>query len=287
MRDGDHPMFQAGRRLSEWIDEIAVPNDDPLGQLIWATVIRSGDTYASISHLIGHEFDTQAAMLCRPLFEDMVVAHWLSYNRDDSDWLIERFFRHREALALVQLDLERRYGWSFGAPLVPDPQRLKAQQNELLREFRGGVRNWWDPGKNGRGTGGDVTLGGVARILEEAAVKRERFDPRFAGGEEALLRRWDDVLNRWYAQQLHHTAIGLPFQPHPEGPVTFDSDDSIAFASFRVLFTAYWMYGQQIFLLYEHFGEDMTEYQRMFLEGLREQANVVGFEGQFHPYAPE
>jgi hypothetical protein len=45
-------MFQPGRRLSEWLDEIAVPNDDPLGQLIWGTVLRSGDTYASISHLI-------------------------------------------------------------------------------------------------------------------------------------------------------------------------------------------------------------------------------------------
>lgn len=135
-------MFQAGRRLSEWLDEIAIAHGDPLGQVIWATALRSGETYAAISHLIGNEFDTQAAMLCRPLLEDMVVAHWLSYNRDDPDWLVERFFRQREALALVQLDLERKYGWPLGPPLVPDREALKPRQNELLREFKGGVRDW-------------------------------------------------------------------------------------------------------------------------------------------------
>jgi hypothetical protein len=41
----------------------------------------------------------------------------------------------------------------------------------------------------------------------------------------------DEVLNRWYAQQLHHTAIGLPFQPQPEGPVTLATDQAAAFAS--------------------------------------------------------
>jgi hypothetical protein len=123
----------------------------------------------------------------------------------------------------------------------------------------------------------------VARILEEAAIKHERFAPRFGGGEEPLLTRWEEVLNRWYAQQLHHTAIGLPFQPGPMGIAVAD-EAAIASAAFRILFTAYWMYGQQIFLVYEHFGGDISSYETMFLQGLREHGTVIGVEHEFKPY---
>jgi hypothetical protein len=56
--------------------------------------------------------------------------------------------------------------------LVPNPEALKSRQNELGSEFKGGVRDWWDPGK-----GGDIGLSGVARILEDAALRHERYDP--------------------------------------------------------------------------------------------------------------
>jgi hypothetical protein len=106
----------------------------------------------------------------------------------------------------------------------------------------------------------------VAALLEEAAERHERFHPRFAGGQEALLRRWEAVIVRWYSQQLHHTAIGLPFQPHPEGPVELPADEA---ASGRVLFTAYWMYGQQVYLLHEHLDREADTFNALFFEGLR------------------
>ena len=96
--------------MSEWLDEVAVPNDEPLSQLIYATVVRSAETYQAISHMIGCEFDTQGGMLCRPPFEDMVIAHWLDYNQDDADWLVRRFFHKRDAMALVQEGWLRRAG---------------------------------------------------------------------------------------------------------------------------------------------------------------------------------
>jgi hypothetical protein len=161
---------------------------------------------------------------------------------------------------------------------------VRGRQNELGSEFKGARRDWWDPGEDGRGGGRPAGLSQIVAILEDAALSKQRYDPRFGGGEEPLLRRWDEVFNRWYAQQLHHTAIGLPFQPQPEGPVVLGSDEAATFAAFRILLTAYWMYGQQIFLLYEHFGGDMTEYQGVFLDGLRQQADVAGFEGEFRPY---
>jgi hypothetical protein len=101
MRGSDSPAFLAGRRLNDAISgQAAIPNATPLTQLIWATFVRSKRTYEAISHLLGHEFNTQAAMLCRSLFKDMLVSHWLEFNRDDAQWLIDRFFRHRDGMEL-------------------------------------------------------------------------------------------------------------------------------------------------------------------------------------------
>lgn len=273
MRNPDHPFFGACRNLSNALGEwAAIPDGNPLTQLIWATVMRSHNTFDSIGHLLGNEFDTQAAMLCRPLFEDMVVAHWLDYNRDDPKWLVQRFFRHREALTLAQADLQERYRWPLGPPLS-DLDTARSRQNELGQEFKGGARrDWWDPGEDGHGGGRPIGLAGVASILEDAAERHERFHPRFAGGEEALLRRWEAVIVRWYSQQLHHTAIGLPFQPHPDGPVQLPVDQG---ASYRVLFSAYWMYGQQIYLLFEHLGNDAEQFNTLFFDGLRALGGAV------------
>lgn len=72
MRDPEHPAFGAARELNDALgSRIAVPNAQPFSQLVWATFVRSKHTHEAIGHLLGNEFDVQAAMLCRPLFEDM------------------------------------------------------------------------------------------------------------------------------------------------------------------------------------------------------------------------
>jgi hypothetical protein len=38
-------------------------------------------------------FNETSAMLARPLFEDMIVAHWIDYNRDNAGWLVDRFLQ--------------------------------------------------------------------------------------------------------------------------------------------------------------------------------------------------
>jgi hypothetical protein len=48
-------------------------------------------------------FKETSAILARPLFEDMIVARWIDYNRDDAGWLVDRFFKHREAVGLDQI----------------------------------------------------------------------------------------------------------------------------------------------------------------------------------------
>ena len=267
MRDPEHPAFVAARALNDGLgDRIAVPDAQPFSHLIWATFVRSKRTYEAIGHLLGNEFDLQAAMLCRPLFEDMLVGHWLELNRDDPDWLVERFFRHREAMALDQLALERTQPFGVGPLLVPDTQELRAKQNSLGREFKGRARrDWWDPCDEGRGVGSPIGIEGVAGLLEDAAAKHRRFDPRFAGGETALLRSLEAVVVNWFSRQLHHTAMGLPFQPSVDGPIEFREDP---IAPLRILFTSFWTFGQQGFLLLEHLAQEPSTFEQTFMNGL-------------------
>jgi hypothetical protein len=245
----------------------AIPNDDPVSQLLWATVGRSSITFSAIGQLLGCEYDVQAAMLSRPLFEDMIVAHWIEYNRNDADWLVQRFAKHREAMALDQIEMQALHGFGTGPLIVSNEKDLRSKQNELGRVFKGRARrDWWDPGTEGRGSGAPIGIEGVATILEATAAKHERFHPRFAGGEEPMLRRIEAVIVKWFSRQLHHTALGLPFQPNVNGPITEYADN---LAPWRVLFTAYWTMGQQIYLVFEHFAMDVTAYDALFIEGLK------------------
>jgi hypothetical protein len=267
VRDPDHPAFAAARALNDSLGStIAVPNAQPFSQLIWATFVRSKLTYEAIGHLLGNEFDTQAAMLSRPLFEDMLVGHWLELNRDDPAWLVERFFRHRDAMTLDQIEIEKQHPFGMGPLLVPDTKSLRAKQNVLGKEFKGRARrDWWDPCSKGRGQGSPIGIEGIAALLEDAAAQHKRFDPRFAGGEVPMLRSLEAVIVKWFSRQLHHTAMGLPFQPNADGPIMFRDDP---LAPLRLLFTVYWTFGQQGFLLLEHQEQDRAQYEQTFMQGL-------------------
>ena len=279
MRDSTDPALQAGKRLADVLraQPAPVPHNDPLAQIVWATVMRSKLTFDAISHMVGNELDYQAAMLARPLFEDMVIAHWVDYNRDDPGWLVQRFFDHRDAMALDQKAMEKQVGWSLGTPLTSTPDKeLRSRQNELGKEYRGRAkRDWWDPGSDGRGSGRDIGIEGVVDILEDAALRGERYHPRFAGGSESLLRRMQTALWSWYSRLLHHTAIGLPFQPEPSGKPSLVNDPVVGL---RAFFSAYWSYGQQLYLIHENYVDwDFAAYDDLFIEGLI-QVGAVGLD---------
>ena len=235
--------------------------DSPLQQIVITTVLRSVETFTAQLQLLEHGQPAQAGMLARPLFEDLVVAHWVVYNRDDPDWLVERFFRHREAIALHQQRVERETGWSLGAKLPTDSD-LKSRQNVLLKEFGGEAqKDWWDPGTEGRGEGQPIRVRGVCEILEDSASRGEMFKPRFAGGQEPLLRRFEQAALKWFHQLLHHTAAGLPAQPMVDGAPIASPDPSD-----QVLFISGWMIAQQGLLLGDLYGwvEDTDNFQKLF-----------------------
>jgi hypothetical protein len=165
-------LLEAGRRLSAVVEGQVKVSTQPLSQLIWATVMRSKRTFDAISHLVGMGFDTQAAMLARALFKDMIVVHWLDLSRDNHDWLLDRFFIHRDALALDQADIASRYPFATGPPLVPDVGALRKRQKEIRSAFRGRATNdWWDPGGDGFGKGRPLRISGIAHgVLDIRAI---------------------------------------------------------------------------------------------------------------------
>jgi len=275
------PTFVAGRLLLTFSEGDSYVIDTPLQQLLVATFHRSSKTYRGIMSLVLDELGTQAAMLARSLFEDVVVAHWLLYNREDPDWLVARFERHRDAMALYQHDLVKRTSWRMGDLLVEDPSALRARQNALVKEFGWeATKNWWDPGAEGRGVGKPIGLRGVAEILERAAIAHEAFHPRFGGGEEPLLVRMDLVAQKWFSQALHHTVIGLPFAVTEAGGLPTEQGDPTQL----VEFVTWWLYAQQLYLLHDLYGRPYDDLQERIEFGF---VHAFGAEpGDLKPFAP-
>ncbi len=282
----DRVWVELGRGRRVWADELPAPLfacarlmdfmnvvarrlivDTTFQQLVVGTAKRSYDTFTSICGILYDEKPIQAAMLCRPLFEDVVVMHWLLYNDSDPTWLVERFERHREAIALYQTHVAKRTEWATGPPLITDIPRLRTRQNQLLKEFGSEAqKNWWDPCADGKGNGKPIGLRGVAEILEDAAAEHKRFDPRFAGGDEPVLRRMELVISKWFSQSIHHTAIGLPIDiPGDNDPPTEAPN-----RSYLVAFSTFWLFAQQLYGLHELYGRLAPELDQVMYDGLRD-----------------
>jgi hypothetical protein len=241
--------------------------DTTYQQLIVGTVSRSFETFTTIVGTLYDEKPIQGMMMCRPLFEDVVVTHWLLFNDSDPTWLVERFERQKEAVALHQQKLTEQTGWSTGPPLVDDLDDVKSRQNALFKEFGGEAqKDWWDPGAESQGKGAPIGLRGVAAILEDAAARGSRFNPRFAGGDESLLRRMELVVSKWFTQRMHHTALGLPIQiPGRDQPPIVAPN-----RSYLVSFSAYWLFAQQLYALHDLYGRASPELDRLIYDGMKD-----------------
>lgn len=245
------------------------------GAIFYATIARSTRTFEGICMLLKRGLAVQAAMLTRSLFEDVVVAHWLIFKREDHDWLAGRFLRHREAIALHQRAMEKDpdLKMAMGPPMkVPDG--LNKRATALCKEFRSeATYDWWDPGEEGGGKGREMGIRKIAEELEQAAAERKMFHPRFAGGDRPVLVKTERVVQKWMTQCLHHTAIGLPFSPISEDEFEVPDDPMPA-----VAFRAAWLYSQQVYLLQEIQGRDLRPVETIWMYCMAGLAKV--FEGR-------
>lgn len=232
-------------------------SDTPVQQLVNGTYARATSTFTAIHGLVTNEHPLQAAMLSRPLFEDMVVAHWVALHAEDPDWLIERFLDHRDAMRLAEARARRKIGWS-----EPDLDDIIEREAELMDEYGDyAQKDWWGKHKNGS----RVTVPRLVDLLSDA----ERFQPRLKG-EQPILQQYYAVVQKFATQCLHHTAVGMEVQLTREGgvPVIAPLPDET-----QVLAASYWTYGQLVYLVLELQPADFGEFQGIFLDGLY---NVFG-----------
>jgi hypothetical protein len=264
-------LIRAMEALLPFTKRAAYQWENDYEALIYATVARSGRTFDGVCKLLRVGLAVQAAMLTRSLFEDMVIGHWLLYNYDDPDWLVEKFLRQREAIALHQQRLQKQTGFAMGPP-IPVPKGVAKRAKELAAEFGGEAqRDWWNPGREGKGRGGDVKLRKLVSLLEDVAAEQKMFHPRFAGGEEPLLRRMDLVTHKWMNQCIHHTTIGLPFTPTEEGKVEVSPDPMLI-----VGWNSSWIYTQQIYLLFDLNNMDGRELERRWWQCMIKFSETYG-----------
>jgi hypothetical protein len=244
--------------------------EDSYFALIYATIARSARTFSGICQLLRSGLAVQAAMLTRALFEDVIVAHWLVLNHSDHDWLVERFLRQRDAVALHQRRLQKETGFLVG-PLMSLSEDAHEREAELIEEFgRQAARDWWDPGRKGKGEGKDVGLRKLVTLLEQAARERKMFHPRFAGGAEPLLDRTDRVVHKWLSQCMHHTVVGLPF-----APTGAETAEVSSYPMLMVGFSASWLFAQQVYLLFELNHMDFKDIDTMWYACMGQFLTVV------------
>jgi hypothetical protein len=240
-------LIESMEALLVFTKKAAYQWDDDFHALIYATVARSGRTFDGICKLLRAGLAVQAAMLSRTLFEDMVVGHWLLYNYADPDWLVDRFLRQREAIALHKERIRDATGGAAMGPPLTVADDVKSRENALRDEFgKEAQQDWWDPGRKGRGKGRPVGIRKLVNTLEDAAAEHKMFHPRFAGGEKPLLRMMDKVTYKWLNQCIHHTTVGLPFTPTIKGQAEKSVDPM-----FIVAWNASWIFAQQAYLAHD------------------------------------
>jgi Family of unknown function (DUF5677) len=228
--------------------------DTYMEQIVAGTAARAQETFYAICQLARDRQTVQAAMLCRSLFEDMIVAHWLVLHEDDPEFLVERYLGHLDAMRWNEAVTAGRHGVE-----PPDVSELAGREDELRREFGDyAQRDWWGVRRNGS----RITMPEVVTVLEEA----ERFHPRMRG-EKPILREMYEKAQKWNTQLLHHTASGMP--------LALNRDDQLkprtiqAPVEITVLAQAYWVHAQLVLLVLDIApNQDWREFEAIFLRGL-------------------
>lgn len=247
-------QLRACESIGTYLDGRQLMTDTHMEQIIGGTVARAKETFRAMCFLAEQRQTIQAAMLCRSIFEDMVVAHWLALHEDDPDFLVRRYIDHLDAIRLNEATTTEKHGWP-----APDVSDLSGREDELRREFGGHAqRSWWAVRRNGN----PITMPEVITELEQA----QRFYPRLRG-EKPVLREMFEKAQKWNNQLLHHTPAGMPIRLNRDNPLRPLPAPTPAVP--MVVFSAYWSYGQLVYLVLDIVpNQDWRPFESVFLQGL-------------------
>lgn len=240
--DSEEPMLAACERVRRFALAMTRPwggrvlGADALSDtLIVALFTRSYATFSAAFELARLGFGSQAAMLNRSLFEDMVDAHWIAAEPRRAEELIREHHAHG---VMLLADAVAKYPSFYERLQVPDFD--PAERERLDKVFgRYGTRSW-------------TTLNLHERI--------ERIEPFWEGKDDDLeaLRFYRDIAQRDNNQTLHVSAQGLA------GTLRGRDDTGVVFAMGpglemvdRALFGTFWIFSQTIGLVLHHFDFDV------------------------------
>jgi len=245
-------QLDAYERMGSYLLDRELFADTQVQQIVNGTCARAFSTFRAIHGLVANEHSLQAAMLSRPLFEDMVVAHWIALNEEDPDWLTDRLLDQRDAMRLHEARARKKVGWS-----VPSTTDIADREDELIDEFgQYAERDWWGKTKDGK----KLTMPQLVDLLAAAP----RFHPRLKG-EQPILQQYYAVVQKFATQRLHHTAVGLEIQLSRDGSTPTVAPPP---GETQVLAASYWTYAQLTYLVLELQPADYREFEQIFLKGL-------------------
>lgn len=249
-------QLAACEEIGTYLDGVELMTDTHLDQIVAGTVARAKETLRAMCFLASQRQSVQAAMLCRSIFEDMVVAHWLVLHENEPEFLTQRYIRHLDAIRLNEAATTTASGWE-----PQDVSDLASREEELRKEFGDHAqRHWWAMRRDGR----SITLPEVISELENSP----RFQPRLKG-ETPVLRHMYEKAQKWNNQLLHHTPAGMPVRLNPDEPLKVVAAPNPSVPA--VVFPAYWSYGQLVYLVLEVVpNQDWQDFEPVFLRGLAE-----------------
>lgn len=168
-------QLAACEQIGMYLVDMQLMTDTHMEQIVAGTVGRARETFRAMCFLASQGQSVQAAMLCRSIFEDMVVAHWLVLHEDDPEFLTQRYMRQLDAIRLNEAKTTEAFGW-----VSDDVSDLAGREEELRKEFGNHAQwHWWAVRREGQ----RLTLSEVITELESSP----RFQPRFQG-ETPVLR---------------------------------------------------------------------------------------------------
>lgn len=217
------------------------PIDDGRGEdlLIVSLFVRTFATYSALVELLTLGYGTQAAMLNRSLFEDMVDLHWI---RAEPALALQRIAEHHEHSKMILGDTLAKYpAWYADIPLEKADQARRKELNAIFTPY--GTRSWTNLNTHDRLT---------------AAIGQ------WPGPEEQHTVRWMyDIPYRESNQALHVTSQSLSDLVQSNGPgglvLSFGPDTSMLK---RAVTLGYWTFVQSVGLHLTHFEFQITEDER-------------------------
>lgn len=255
-------QMRACAEIGTYLDERELMTDTHMEQIVAGTVARAKETFRAMCFLAEQHQTVQAAMLCRSIFEDMVVAHWLVLHEDDPEFLTSRYIDHLDAIRLNEATTTEAHGWP-----AADVSDLCGRESELRSTFGDHAqRSWWAIQRDGK----PIKLPEVIARLEESP----RFHLRLKG-EKPVLREMFEKAQKWNNQLLHHTPAGMPVRLNRENPLRPVAAPTPAVPT--AVFPAYWSYGQLVFLVLDIVpNQDWRPFEPVFLRGLVEGFTYLG-----------